>query len=285
MTPPDNDQNAPRLTLREMLELATLDVFGVLDEQERRVFDATFLVLPPAQQDQVRAQQALSARCTHLLPDVEPRPELRQAALERVQAEDQADRTVVARLGTITTPGPSGISRLWRSAAIGAVAASLLLGFMLVLLNREFSNLQQAARLAASDQHFASTLVSNWAFVLSKPGSKHLALTATDMTPQRITNRAQGFFLFDPISSKTLFRATALPFPGAEYAVYLVEDAAGLSRSAEPVHKFIQRITAVHDRIFQVLDIAPSAGVGRTYQIVAYVPGTQERYQVLEAVF
>lgn len=290
MTPPDNADNSPRLGLREMLELATLDVFGLLDEHERRAFDAALAAMPPAQQDQVRAQQALSARCTHLLPDVEPRPELRQLVLGRVKSEADADRDVVARLGAIAAVGRGGISRVWRTAAMGSMAASILLGLMLVLFYREFSNLQHAARLAASDQDFASTFENNWAMVLNKQGAVHQALTpieqsGPDPAGRGSSSRAQGFLLYDPERQATLLLATALPVPNAEYGVYLVGEETSLPKAAIPVPTLVKRITALQDRIFQVLEIQPSPGRNKTYQIVAFVPETQQSYQVFEVVF
>ena len=60
------------LSREELLELAALDAFGLLDEYEAAIFSRSFHHAPAAVQDEVRQLQAEIAADPSLLPAVDP---------------------------------------------------------------------------------------------------------------------------------------------------------------------------------------------------------------------
>ena len=116
------------MTTHELLELASLDALGLLDEDERAAFERGFQMAPPSLQAQIRREQARLARAEALLPDVEPSASLRARVLACVREAIQTVGTT--RSGRFVPPLlPSrGVSPLWRAAAVGSVAAAIVLG-------------------------------------------------------------------------------------------------------------------------------------------------------------
>ncbi len=115
----------------ELLELASLDALGLLDDHEREAFDRAFAAAAPAVQAQIRREQARISRAEQYLPEVEAPVSLRAKVLAAVQqameAVTGARRTAAASLPTLL---PSrGVSPAWRGAAIACAAASLVLAF------------------------------------------------------------------------------------------------------------------------------------------------------------
>lgn len=114
----------------ELLELASLDALGLLDEHEREAFDRAFAAAAPAVQAQVRREQARISRADQYLPEVEAPVSLRAKVLAAVQ--QAMDAVTGARRAAASIPSllPSrGVSPVWRGAAIACAAAALVFGF------------------------------------------------------------------------------------------------------------------------------------------------------------
>jgi len=73
------------MTREELLELAPLDAFGLLDEVEAALFHRAFHQAPAAVQAEVIALQAELAEAEHFLADEEPRPILRRKVFLRLE--------------------------------------------------------------------------------------------------------------------------------------------------------------------------------------------------------
>ena len=80
------------MTTRELLELASLDAMGLLDDNEHEAFEGAFRAAAPAVQRQVRREQERLTGDTSTLPDVDPPAELVADLLE------PADLVVAERL-------------------------------------------------------------------------------------------------------------------------------------------------------------------------------------------
>src|SRR5438477_9256356 len=111
------------MTLQELLEHAHLDALGQLDEREQAAFEAAFTVAPPGVKAQVRHEQARWAPMDHLLPQVEPSPELRERVLDAVTAA-----MIVQGAGELSLPSGRRVAPAWRTASIGLVTAIVVLG-------------------------------------------------------------------------------------------------------------------------------------------------------------
>jgi hypothetical protein len=152
------------MTSRQLLEYASLDALGLLDDEERRAFDEAFAASPPAVQAQVRReQQRFASTAEDLLPDVAPPPGLRFRVLSAVR---EAIAGVGAGLNGNTSASPAlhaadndaslvaqrsrswwNSAALWRAACIGFATASVVLSVFFSAVyerNRDLSREFQA---------------------------------------------------------------------------------------------------------------------------------------------
>lgn len=117
------------MKVQDLIELALLDVHGLLDEDERQAFERAFASSPAALQAQVRREQVRFADLGSLLPDVDAPSDLRARVIERVRvaiAERAATR--VDGAGRVVPPivGSKRVSPVWRAGALGCAAAAVV---------------------------------------------------------------------------------------------------------------------------------------------------------------
>jgi len=114
----------------ELLELASLDALGLLDEHEREAFDQAFAMATPAVQAQIRREQGRITRAEQYLPEVEAPVSLRAKVLAAVQQAMEAVTGSRRASASIPSLLPSrGVSPAWRGAAVACAAAALVFGF------------------------------------------------------------------------------------------------------------------------------------------------------------
>lgn len=130
----------------ELIEQAVLDALGILEPEERDRFETALAAAPEAVRSQVRDEQARLLDLGHLLPDEQPRPELRELVLSAVRAAMREEREPVAgRIGALAAPaGPTfrparRVSRLWRAAAIVFGAATIAMVAATLELHQMYS--------------------------------------------------------------------------------------------------------------------------------------------------
>jgi hypothetical protein len=117
------------MTLQELLEHAHLDALGQLDEREQAAFEAAFAVAPPSIKAQIRREQERWAPMEHLLPPVEPSPELRERVLDAVTAA-----MVAQGAGELSIRPSQRVAAAWRTSSIGLITAVLVMGAALVYI-------------------------------------------------------------------------------------------------------------------------------------------------------
>jgi hypothetical protein len=128
------------MTREELIELAALDAFGLLDEYEAALYTRSFHHAPVAVQNEIRELQAAFAGEASLLPDVEPDPALRQRVLDAVAKAIEADSLNLAPLAMIGRPdrarpgtagriGVAASTPVWRAAAFALAAALLVVAY------------------------------------------------------------------------------------------------------------------------------------------------------------
>lgn len=142
-----NHMPEPGKSPNDLIEMAALDALGLLDPEERESFEASFRAAPPAIQAQIRREQLRFTDVEGVLPPVEPPVGLRARVLAAVRAAmAQAAGKRVETPSVVGAIRPaSGVHRLWRTAAIGSLAAALAMTFISLQIRSEFLEVSQVA--------------------------------------------------------------------------------------------------------------------------------------------
>ncbi|MHC4427877.1 MAG: hypothetical protein ACYS0D_04645 [Planctomycetota bacterium] len=143
---------------RDLLELAALDAFGLLDEYESELYDRSFHHAPAPVQDQIKRLQAEIASDESLLPADKPDRSLRQKVLEAVARTADAESISLqplARIGRHRYAADAaqprlrrgGSAQFWRAACFVLAGVSVVMGYFLTEGVRESSKLAEATVL------------------------------------------------------------------------------------------------------------------------------------------
>lgn len=133
----------PMTSTRELLELASLDVLGLLDEQEREAFEQAFRAAPPEAQAAVRREQLRLAKDEDLLPKVDMPPGLRarvMSAISEAIASVSGQEATVGYIGPAPARSVMASATLWRAACLGFATAAVVMGgfvFQMSRVNRQ----------------------------------------------------------------------------------------------------------------------------------------------------
>ncbi len=144
------------LTREELLELASLDAFGLLDDFEAKLFTRSFHVAPATVQDEVLRMQAEVAGDLRLLPGEMPDPALRERVLKAVAAAIARGDEKLAPLARIgrrrrhddNSEDRFGLNRsglFWRAASFVMAGASLIMAYFLAIGYQSSTELARAA--------------------------------------------------------------------------------------------------------------------------------------------
>lgn len=150
------------MNLQQLIELAILDAMGLLDDDERALFESAFRGAAPAVQAQVRREQTRLSRIESLLPDVTPPAELRSAVIEAVRREIESVEAVVGSVLVPPMVKSERVSPLWRMASVGLAAAVVVLAVTLFegyVTFKQYSKAVQDDRLLqAMSERFEGTV-------------------------------------------------------------------------------------------------------------------------------
>lgn len=154
------------MTTRELLEMASLDALGLLDEQERESFDRAFRAASASVQRQVRREQLRLTSDESILPVVNPPAGLRDRVLAAVRdamrsvARTDSRGDVLARLIPSSVSLRRNVSPLWRAACVGFATATIVLLTAGYSVQREWRDaraaLNSADMAAMFNQKFGS---------------------------------------------------------------------------------------------------------------------------------
>lgn len=244
------------LTPRDLIELASLDVLGLLDEDERRDFEQALRVSSPEIQAQVRREQLRIASSEAYLPSVETPPGLKLRVMDAVRDAIEAVRAGETREHVRRTLGPfavrlqRNVSPLWRAASIGFAAATVLLGYFTMRVKENYEEI--SANLAA-DQSIAA---------ISEAYSPRIVDLLTDHSVPRITfARGPGAaaatpaaaLLIDEREDKSYLLYNNLPVVEGGYRLVAVKDG--------QVTQVLHRFEAHPGREQTIINFALKAGV------------------------
>lgn len=215
------------MTTRELIEMASLDALGLLENEERDAFERAFRAASPAVQRQVRREQSRLASSEALLPDVDPPSSLRDRvvlavhdAMRGVAAREGGD--VLARLAPAGVAMRMNVSPLWRAACIGFATATIVLLAAGYNIQQEWSraaHAQQDGDLAAL---IAQQFGSEYNDLFTSPNVKRMAFVPAADSPAASPNSSAAIY-FDAETGKALLFVTRLPvFPG-QYRLAVVD--------------------------------------------------------------
>ncbi|MCB9847854.1 MAG: hypothetical protein H6814_05515 [Phycisphaeraceae bacterium] len=215
------------LKTHEILELARLDAMGMLDEDERVVFEQAFRHASPALQDQIRREQNRLTDIGDLLPDVDPPQDLRARVILRVREAVSAvagrNADVIARIEPLAINMRRNVTPLWRAACIGfATATVVLLGFA---FNQQstYDNALQALRNGELAEQISRQLGPQFKDVLFSPtADKVNFVPVADASAAAKSGSAVVFI--DREKEVALLVCTNLPKVDGQYALVITND-------------------------------------------------------------
>ena len=137
------------MTREELLELAALDAFGLLDEYEAALYTRSFHHAPAAVQDEVKELQAAFAADLTFLPEVEPKDEIRHrvlGAVARAVESESGELAPLALIGrahtrrgrTVHRSSNGSTSQFWRAAALVLAAGNIVFIAFGIQFHRDF---------------------------------------------------------------------------------------------------------------------------------------------------
>jgi len=213
------------MNTKELLELASLDALGLLDEDERVEFEKAFRQAPASIREQIRREQARLACDESLLPQVQLPATLRDKVLRRVREAIEAVRPSPAATGVLATihshpaSWSSRVSPLWRAACIGFATATVVLLSAGFYLQREWNGALAATTDAAFADLIREQMGSQFADVLLAPSARQVALR-----PASEQARGQATVLVDPESGAGFLVARDLPAIEGRYRLVVADE-------------------------------------------------------------
>jgi hypothetical protein len=219
--------NTQNMNTHELLEMASLDALGLLDPEERESFERSFRAADPAVQAQIRREQLRFSSVDDMLPQVAPPLGLKARVIAAMR---DAMQNMAGRRHEAAPPLQlsSGISRFWRVGAIGAMAATIVIGVYALQVANENSGLTDARQGILMSEHWQKEFGHRFEANFLNPSthfvSFHPAVDAPDAKGARAT------LMFDPSKKTAQLVVQDLPSAG-DYEVVVV-DAQGNQGSA-----------------------------------------------------
>lgn len=205
------------MSTRELLELASLDALGLLDEDERQSFDTAFRAAPPEVQARLRREQARFANADHLLPRVDPPAGLRARVVAAVQTAIAGLRTeedVLATIGPV--PKSRNSAPMWRAACIGFMTATAVLGAMYLMVNQQSQKMQSIVEQGAMSDYIVQDLGVRAKEILMARDARAVSfIPAAADVHSSVTAKLH----FDPDSGEAILLCEGLPVADGTYTL------------------------------------------------------------------
>lgn len=214
------------MTTRELLEMASLDALGLLDEQERDEFERAFRAAPPEVRAQLRKEQARFADIDRWLPAVEPSPSLRSKVLmavrEAISAVSEPAPATAGRIGAIATPRWWNTAPLWRAACIGFATASVVLAGFFIRVSQEYQRLDDIREGDKQFTELSSVANGQLPKILVSPNRSDVSFelvvaSSTDGRPLR----TKATLIYDSEEGRAVLVCNDLPADNGRYALVM----------------------------------------------------------------
>jgi hypothetical protein len=218
---------------RDLFELASLDVLGLLDEDERRDFEQAFREAPPAVQSQIRREQLRVTDIDDWLPPVETPASLKPRVLTAVREAIDAVRAgqgrqhVSRKFGPLAVALQRSVSPLWRAAAVGFAAATLVAGYQFL---RAVDQVHQVTRIMDSEGAMTAISTQGGAKFVGVLSDKNMNSVAFAQGPGAVAGKDLRAGLYSA-AGKGAYLACSLPrIPGGYRLVVLSDDGKSIAR-------------------------------------------------------
>lgn len=243
-------------TTHEILELARLDALGMLDDEERTLFERAFQDASPALKEQIRREQNRLTDIGDLLPDVDPPQDLRARVIGAVRdamtAVTGRNADVLARIEPLAVNMRRNVSPLWRAACIGfATATVVLLGFAFNQQNT-YDDALQALRNGELAEQIAREIGPQFVDTLLSPTAERVNFQQVADT----TTTGGAVVLIDSESKLAFLVCKNLPKVNGQYALVVtdeqgsvLETVARFDNSGELNGRLLDVVVSPNDRL------------------------------------
>jgi hypothetical protein len=265
------------MTPRDLVEMASLDALGLLDEAERAEFESAFRAASPEVQAAVRRAQLRATKIDDLLPKVDPPPGLKarvvaavRTAIAAVTLESDTQTSPVAAGGYASQAHePSAFTKLlnsafvWRTACLGFATATIVLGVFYNIVTRNLSEVTDRVRTESYAAEFRDYFGPAFADSMMGPQSMWLSFApaAQDLDLGTSVDEIRAKLLYDPDRRVAFVRVEGLPDVNARYHVVVEQPNGGNRRQVE--------FFGSHDAIFRQINNIDAADVN---SLIIYAP-------------
>ena len=178
------------LSPQELIEWATLDALGLLDDYEADQYNKSFHAAPPSVQEEIVRVQSEVASDRRLLSHWEPPADLRHRVIDAVgeacrEADEQLQplAQIGARYGASAPSSPrrSDVGgQLWRVAALVLLGVSVVLGIFSLSTSHRSRQIEDAALGIETAQSLRALVGPGIADFVGNPNCRHAYLLSED---------------------------------------------------------------------------------------------------------
>ncbi len=164
MTRENFNQDTGPMDTTELLELAVIDAFGLLDDGDRAAFDRAFAAAPATLQELIRAEQERVVESIDFLPEVNADGRLKERTMARIR--DEIDASVPVAASRSVSHGAQGrsasdsdlrpprlrrasrVNPRWRVGAVALMVAFVVVGSLHMQLRQQIDTVREQGRMA-----------------------------------------------------------------------------------------------------------------------------------------
>lgn len=244
------------LTTRDLFEMASLDVLGLLDEDERRDFEQALRAASPAIQAQIRREQLRIASSDAHLPAIDAPPGLKLRVMDAVREAIVAVRAgeggehVRRKIGPFAIKLQRNVSPLWRAASIGFAVATVILAYSTLRVKQNYDDISNGLTTGQSMTELTNAYGARVVDLLT---SEQAALLPFAQGSGVKNGAANASLLVDESGGKSYLLYTNLPIVEGGYRLVAVQNGA--------VAKVLHRFDARPGREMTVVGAALQAGM------------------------
>jgi hypothetical protein len=214
------------MTREELIELAALDAYGLLDDYEAALYTRSFHHAPAAVQDEILTLQAELAVSDVLEISDEPDGALRARVLAAVAGAIERESAGLGPLASIGHPRPTEhravIGRIgggrsaqfWRAAAFVMMAAALVMAYFLTDALRQTNQVLYVALGIETEKALPRLVGPGFEEFVLNPNSQ-----ARYLLPPQLDNGAFAVVYVNPQTQQAFLAAFGLPAGRGQYTL------------------------------------------------------------------
>lgn len=225
-----------QFSTHELLEMASLDVLGLLDADEREAFERSFRAAPPELQAQIRREQLRAAGFDSVLPSVEPPLGLRARVLAALRDAMQSTARAAGRAEVAGRIVPEvaraySVNRWWRTAAIGSMAAALVFGFSTLQLKSDNELMVDGTKGNLMSDVFRQDFGPRFEQAFFNPNSRFVQFAPAAIPAVDGDTSTKAMLVIDPETKKGQLFLKNLSSARGEYSLVIVDEQGTVARA------------------------------------------------------